>query len=319
MLIDNQNLLIKFLGVFAIALVFRWFGKHRGIIAIVSNRSLHQLPAVKGLGIILLSLPLFTWDYHTELNLLYAMLLPCLVAGFLDDLLNFSLPIRLVQYVICAGLLSVSVYHGSQIDIPLLATFILLPLVFFIIINYINFTDGIDGYLSVLIITLLVYSCTLYNETSVVYPLSLNLLIFFFVFLFFNFFTPLKSFIGDAGSMGCSAILIFYIVRIIDNPHFNPVLFAIIFLPTVVDFVLCQFIRLFILRLGVRPHRSHAYQNMAVRFGSHATIIIGLVSLQAVFLTLAYVLGDYSWMILLLAFCFYVAVSLRFGPLYSSA
>ena len=130
MLIDNQNIIIKFFAVIVIALVFRWFGKHRGIIAIASTRSLHQVPTVKGLGVILLSLPLFIWDYHTELNLLYAMLLPCLLAGFLDDLLNFSLPIRLVQYVICAGLLSVSVYHGAGLDIPLLATFIMLPLVF---------------------------------------------------------------------------------------------------------------------------------------------------------------------------------------------
>ena len=138
--------------------------------------------------------------------------------------------------------------------------------------------------------------------------------------LYFNW-PPAKFFIGEAGtsfnSFTISAIIMISLWKS------TPILFVWLILLAyyLTDTSLTTFIRLFKYpQTWYRPHRSHAYQNLARIWGNHLKMLSIVWSINLLWLLplalLAYYIPEKGWLFCLFAYLPLILFALRFGPLY---
>lgn len=219
------------------------------IIDLPNNRSSHKLPTPRGGGVVVAIISQLTIIllYLLELlsgNIFLALSCSFILAilGFIDDLINLSIKIRLFfQFIISfIALLSILFIFfspcGSQflglglrflraeslgLGLGALGILKLLGLLFLLVwsINLFNFMDGTDGLAGVeAIFVLCLGGILIYLITNNIHFSSYLFLISFIILGFLKFnWPPAKIFMGDAGSyflgflIGISALISHYI------------------------------------------------------------------------------------------------------------
>ena len=274
---------------------------HKQLLDIPNDRSLHSVPTPRGGGaaIVLVFtaaiIALLASDYIETKNAVILIGCGSLVAltGFLDDrqLLSHArsrLALHFVAAVVAVsalgGLPSLPVF-GTDVSLGFfggaLATVYLVWL-----LNLFNFMDGIDGISGAEVVSVCGTAAFLIHRTTHDYniaSLPLALAAATLGFLVFNW-PPAKIFMGDVGSGFVGFIIGIFSLIAADRVGSLGWVWAILLGVFIVDATVTLIGRLFRKQKLHVAHRSHAFQHLALRLGSHKPVTIGVVAINLLWL-----------------------------------
>jgi len=228
----------------------------------INDRSSHNTLATKSGGIsiftgfFIITLVLYFYNYEIYD---FSLLLPLglmFITGVYDDFYNADFKLKFFIQLIVAKLLIdqgffVNNLHGLMgiFEISYIISQLITALVFLAIVNSINFTDGIDGLASSLIIFYLITFEALMGFSSPLFYLNLVTVFLIIPFYFFNVKKKNKVFLGDAGSLFLGSLvylnMLLYLDKTNNHHSLNPVLISF----TILIYPLLDLIRVFFLRI----------------------------------------------------------------------
>lgn len=304
-------LFIFFLLAFAMTYFMRAYALKKNIIDTPNERSSHSAPTPRGGGVAvvcsyLLALAVLMYSQqltvHIGLTLMVAGFTIALL-GFLDDHGHINSMLRLaVHFVVAIGVVislggfsEVTVFNGLQLGFManIIAVLFLVWL-----LNLYNFMDGINGIASVEAITTTASMAILYSllNTSLNSDLLWLLAACVFGFLLWNF-PKAKIFMGDA----CSGFLglTLGVLALIALKE-NLALFCawIICLGVfVVDATYTLIKRVLSGYKMYDAHRSHSYQILSRKWGSHTPVTLAIAAINLLWLfPIAYMTVIQQWL-----------------------
>ncbi len=230
-------------------------------------------------------------------SLLWALLAPTLpvaMVGLIDDRGHVASPVRfgvhlgvsLIAVVFCNQIAPVGAWVESVgwNWMPLPMVWLVMVIALSWLINLFNFMDGIDGILSIEVISVLCcfvgYLYLVAPDTQTP-PMSVSLVLISATTGFFCWnFPRAKLFMGDVGS-GFSGLAIGIIVSLSVLSSTVTLWFWLVLLAVFwVDATYTLLRRIADRQPFLQAHRSHAYQILARRWNSHAkvSLIVGAVN-----------------------------------------
>ena len=252
-----------------------------------NKRSSHFTPIPTGGGISFVLVSCFFSYFSGFLLPLYC--LPLAIIGFLDD--KFRVPAYL-RYIFQLGTVLCILKRSENIEnlvLNLNHNEYLLCLLFFIIfgtaiINFINFMDGLDGFICLNMILVFSFSAFIINNA-----------IFFIVsslvgFIFWNW-APAKVFMGDVGSTYLGALLFGIIVNA--NNLLNSFSVFIIISPILCDALICVIRRLLIGQNIFKAHKMHLYQRLNQAGFSHSLVTLLYFTMSLILLIAVILVNSY--------------------------
>ena len=261
-----------------------YYAHKKQLLDIANHRSshTHATPRIGGLSFVLLiSLIIFGYVFFIAQGLatsiLYFILLPIIIValtGLADDIKGISQSARFIVYFFCA-LVALGNFQAlfAQPYWLIVIVGLLLSLSLSWLINLFNFMDGIDGIAaseSIFILAALAFFSYQGGEIKLSYLLLLCIAPLL-GFLILNW-QPAKIFMGDIGStfLGCLiACLCLYAI----NAKLLSIYAAIILLACfIVDASWTLAYRLLSGQKWYQAHRSHHYQILARKIGSHQKV-----------------------------------------------
>ncbi|MEM7281050.1 MAG: glycosyltransferase family 4 protein [Pseudomonadota bacterium] len=291
-----------------------------GFVAIPNQRTMHSgaVPVGGGIVFALIWLALLSVMYglgqvsSTVFLALFGGGAALALLGVVDDIKNLSATMKFGSQIGVAlwGLYWVGdmpnlAILSNTFDLGILAS-VLGGLMILWMCNLFNFTDGIDGFLasgSVFIGATM--AVILHLEQMYVYSMMLYLLtIAVMGFLWFNW-PPAKLFMGDAGSLFLGYILcILMFITCKENPTLLWV-WLIVMGYFLVDTTSTLVLRILFRPPFYEPHRDHAYQTLAGRWGSHLRVTGLVLCIKIVWLLplafVAYRFPEYGSLVFLIA------------------
>ena len=242
-----------------------------------NHRSSHNTIATRTGGIgIFLTLFLTSLFYYFNSNEIFdfSLFVPLsimFIVGVYDDFYNANFKMKFLLQIIVAKIIIdqgyvISNYHGlfGLYEVPWILAQISTVFVFLVIINAINFIDGVDG----LAITEVIKTIILieFFSSNLTFLSSLGFLVIscLIPLYYFNFKKQGKVFLGDAGSLLLGSIVAIYIFYVLGDSYqintsyqVNKVLFSIL----VLIYPLLDLLRVFIIRIKNRTSPFEADQN----------------------------------------------------------
>ena len=314
--------------------------KRHGIFAIPNSRSLHHSNTTHGGGIVfaivfLLGLVILFLLEHLPANAFIAMVgggTVITLVGFMDDVFEVSARLRFAIHVglsalilICFGGFQALPVGGISINLGW-AGHILAVLALVWLINLYNFMDGIDGMAAsgAVFTGLAVAGISLILSGSVIEALIPAYLAATVAgFLLFNW-PPAVLFMGDSGSTFLGYIFGAFLVMTVTNGTMSLWSWVIILGCFIADTGTTLALRIWMIKKWYQvAHRSHAYQNLARVWKSHKMVTGGVVLINIFWLLPMALLSmhypDIAPFIALIALLPLIGISLKYGPLYSSA
>jgi Fuc2NAc and GlcNAc transferase len=297
----NLSLLVILSGSVVLAttltLIVRGSALRKQLLDIPNERSLHTVPTPRGGGAAIVLVffasiaALTATNFATTTNA--AILIGCgaLVAltGFLDDrqLLSHARS-RLALHFI-AAVIAVSVLGGLP-TLPVFGTDVsigifggILATIYLVwLLNLFNFMDGIDGISGAEVVSVCGTAAFLIHRTTDDYniaSLPLALAAATLGFLVFNW-PPAKIFMGDVGSGFVGFIIGIFSLIAADSVGSLGWVWVILLGVFIVDATVTLIGRLIRKQKLHVAHRSHAFQHLALRFGSHKPVTIGVVAIN---------------------------------------
>lgn len=304
------SLFIFFVLAFAMTYFMRAYALKKNIIDNPNERSSHSIPTPRGGGgavvcsyLVALAVLIYSQQLtvHIGLTLMVAGFVIALL-GFLDDHGHINSMLRLAIHFLVAigavislgGFAEVTIFNGVQLGFiaNIVAVLFLVWL-----LNLYNFMDGINGIASVEAITATVSMAILYYvlNTSLNSDLLWLLAACVFGFLLWNF-PKAKIFMGDA----CSGFLglTLGILALIALKE-NLALFCawIICLGVfVVDATYTLIKRVLSGYKMYDAHRSHSYQILSRKWGSHTPVTLAVAAINLLWLfPIAYITTTQQW------------------------
>lgn len=295
-----SGVLIFFLSTIASAMIvcaLMRAGKSLPLMDRPNERSSHSKPTMRGGGVAIVSVVTVATILEWHFSSFAAPAVVIVITGALlvggiglaDDLLNLSAAVRLVFQFIASCVVIALVYQallpaGTFAKSHLLTSLLMIATLFGMLwlINLYNFMDGIDGIAGVeglsvaLSVVLVILLQGVDSQFTGVLIASAGACLGFLVFNW----PPAKIFMGDVGS-GFLGFL-FASMALVTHLETSVTVWtwAIVLAVFLVDASLTLSVRLLRGERIHEPHRSHAYQNAARRFGSHrfVTAIVALIN-----------------------------------------
>ena len=301
----NPSLLVIFSGSAVLAalltLIIRKSALHKELFDVPNDRSLHTVPTPRGGGaaIVLVFtaaiIALTATDFLETKNAMILIGCGAVVAltGFLDDrqLLSHARSRLALHFV--AALIAVSALGGLP-TLPVFGTDVslgffggVLATIYLVwLLNLFNFMDGIDGISGAEVVSVCGAAAFLIHRTTHDYniaSLPLALATATFGFLIFNW-PPAKIFMGDVGSGFVGFVIGIFSLVTADSVGSLGWVWIILLGFFIVDATVTLIGRLVRKQKPHVAHRSHAFQHLALRFGSHKPVTIGVVAVNLVWL-----------------------------------
>ena len=282
------------------------------------ERKVHKavIPTLGGLGIfagfIVATLMGVPQGITTDLQYFAAASIVIFFLGMKDDILVLSASKKFIGQLIAAGILikfagvQITNMHGflGIYEIPHYASIALSLFTIIVITNSFNLIDGIDGLAGSLgLLTTLVFGTYFFYINQLAYAVMAFALAGSLIsFLLYNF-SPAKIFMGDTGSLLLgliNSILVIKFINLAGTPGVNLPLaaapaigFAILMIP------LFDTLRVFGLRILDRrspfsPDRTHVHHFLLDIGFSHKKITLYCVSLNILFIAMAYGLRNFG-------------------------
>jgi len=271
-----------------------------------NHRSSHKTLATRtgGIGIFITILIISIYYYFQGIELFdYSLFIPLgimFVIGVYDDLYNADFKLKFFLQIIVAKILIdqgyvISNYHGlfGLYEVPWILAQVSTVFIFLVVVNAINFIDGIDGLaISEFIKITLVFEFFSDGLTYLA-PLGLLVVTSILPLYYYNFKKKNKVFLGDGGSMLLGTIVVIYCFSTFDdgfyfkpNFNFNKTYFIIL----VLLYPLFDLLRVFILRIkkGKSPFiadQRHLHHFLIKKSNSP---VITIILIQVVYFVVVY-------------------------------
>lgn len=261
-------LALSFLLHFGIQKVFIYYNKFDDI----NYRSSHKTHATLtgGIGIFSTLLLISLFYYFQGIELFdYSLFIPLgimFVVGVYDDFYNADFKLKFFLQIIVAKILIdqgfvISNYYGlfGLYEIPWLLAQLSTVFVFLVLVNALNFIDGIDGLAITEVIKILLLIEFLNEATTSLFPLGVIIISSLIPLYYFNFKKTNKIFLGDGGSLLLGTLVMIYVMTVLDvnfiiKTEVNKVLYSIL----VLIYPLFDLLRVFTIRIinGYSPFRA---------------------------------------------------------------
>lgn len=289
------------------------------------ERKVHKavIPTLGGLGIFggfILAILMGVPNNSNNFQYFIASLMVVFFLGVKDDILLLSASKKFIGQLISAGI--IIRFGGIQItnmhgflgfgEIPHIASILLTSFTIIVITNSFNLIDGVDGLAGSLgLLTSMVFGSYFFITNQIMFSvMAFSLAGSLVGFLIYNF-SPAKIFMGDTGSLLIGLLNAVFVIRFISSTGSTsfPILsapavgFAILIVP------LFDTLRVFGLRIIKRrspfsPDRNHIH-HFLLDFGlSHKMITLVCVTVNILFIALAYTLRNLGTSLVLLALGF---------------
>lgn len=270
-----------------------------------NHRSSHKTLATRtgGIGIFLTVLTISLYHYFQKVELFdYSLFIPLgimFIIGVYDDLYNADFKLKFLLQIIVAKILIdqgyvISNYHGlfGLYEVPWLLAQASTVFVFLVVVNAINFIDGIDG-LAISEVTKIILIIEYFsNGLTILSPLGSLIITSIIPLYYFNFKKERKVFLGDGGSMLLGAIVMIYILNVLGSNYsfnneysINKTLFSVL----VLIYPLFDLLRVFILRIKKGgspfiPDKNHIHHFIQLKVKNHILVTIIIISTQLLLL-----------------------------------
>ena len=272
-----------------------------------NHRSSHKTLATRtgGIGIFSNLLVISLFYYFQGIELFdYSLFIPLgimFVVGVYDDFYSANFKLKFFLEIIVAKILIdqgyvISNYHGlfGLYEVPWLLAQFSTVFVFLVVVNAINFIDGIDGLAITEVIKTLLLIEFLSKTTTSLVPLGTLVIASLIPLYYFNFKKKRKVFLGDGGSLLLGTLVMIYLFYVLgsdfafnEDHQLNKVLFAVI----VIIYPLVDLLRVFIIRIkdGKSPFEAdkrHIHHFLLKKFESPviSDVIITALSVLLVYL-----------------------------------
>ena len=287
-----------------------WFIKLKKFDAI-NHRSAHRSKAVKNGGITIF-FTLFIFSIYFYLNQIepfdFSLLIPLgimFVVGVYDDFYNADFKLKFFLQIIVAKILIdqgfvIDNFHGvlGINEIPRLASQLFTTFVFLVIVNSINFIDGIDGLAITETIKVILLVEFFANSQTPLYALGMTTLVGLLPLFYFNFKKDYKVFLGDAGSLFLGTLIAIYIFYLLGPEYqFKPNLLANkpLFAVCLISYPLVDLLRVFIIRVinkksPFRPDQNHLHHLLLKRQYPHFIIVLIIQFFTLLFLSVPFII-----------------------------
>ena len=285
-----------------------WFTKLQKFDAI-NHRSVHIVKATKTGGIaVFLTLFLFSIYYYLNEAQIYdySLLIPLgimFVVGVYDDFYNADFKLKFFLQIIVAKILIdqgfvIDNFHGVMglQEIPRLAAQLFTGFVFLVIVNAINFIDGIDGLaITEAIKVILLVEFFSLNSTAL-FSLGMITILSLLPLYYFNFKKNYKVFLGDAGSLFLGTLIATYLFYVLGSEYtFNPI-FLInkpLLTMSLISYPLIDLLRVFVIRIRNKkspfaPDQNHLHHLLLKKGYPHFLIVIIIQSLSFLLLLFSF-------------------------------
>ena len=329
---------VFFFSIFLLYLYRKYTIKSNSFIAIPVSRSSHNISTPTGAGFIvaitylvitLALLVIFDFQHTEKITYFYIGALFSTIYGFYDDLSDRGTLPKLIVQIILAGWLIFLFNEYLNYVMPFEAMIyrvITMFLLWFFLVwfsNAINFMDGIDGMLASGSLLILLSSSILMVLVNIqsVNAFFLSILIPILLgFLYFNF-SKSKLFLGDSGSLFLAYFLSFFVLETLSQQELNIWAWIILFSHFLTETTLTTMLRIFLTKDWYKPHKSHAYQNLARILDDHKKVTLSSIFFHILWLLpLAYgaiLMPNLGFALFLLASFPVIIITLLYGPLYS--
>ena len=261
----------------------------------VNKRSSHTSIATRTGGVsIFLSLFIFSLFYYSQdiQPFDFSLIIPTgimFLVGVYDDFYKADFRLKFFMQIIVAKLLIdqgfvIDNYHGlfGLYEVPWLLAQATTVFVFVVIVNAINFIDGIDGLaLTECLKVFVIFELLIWNESP--FTILTQILVLSGIPLYyFNFKKTNKVFLGDAGSLFLGTCVCVYIFNILGtnyslNPSFqsNKVIFTVL----LIFYPLIDVLRVFIIRIQkgtspFLPDKNHIHHWILLKTNNHKTVLL---------------------------------------------
>ena len=273
-----------------------------------NHRSSHKTLATRtgGIGVFLTVLIISLFYYTQSIEIFdYSLFIPIgimFIIGVYDDFYNADFKLKFLLQIIVAKILIdqgyvISNYYGlfGLYEVPWLLAQITTVFVYLVVVNAINFIDGIDGLaISQAIKTIILIELISANSSPLIVLGGLTISCLLPLY-YFNFKKRGKIFLGDGGSLLLGTIVMVYLLYLLGpsynlGPEFqiNKVLVSVL----VVLYPLIDLLRVFSLRIskGQSPFKAdqnHIHHRFLNYFKNHLKTLLAIISLEAIILLIA--------------------------------
>jgi UDP-N-acetylmuramyl pentapeptide phosphotransferase/UDP-N-acetylglucosamine-1-phosphate transferase len=291
------------------------------------------IPSLGGLGIfagfIIAALVAIPFAQAAEFQYFMAAAFVIFFLGLKDDILIISPVKKFIGQVLAAFLIiykggvQIESMHGflGMQELPEMFSLLLTYFAVIVIINSFNLIDGVDGLagsLGLMATTILGFYFMKIGAVpyaALAFSLAGSLL----AFLIFNFH-PAKIFMGDTGSLLIgllTSILVIKFINIALSPvtglplEASPAIGFVLLMIPLLDTLRVFAIRIFNRRSPFSPDRNHVHHLLLDRGFSHRGITLTLVSINLLFITLAYqarTIGS-TWLVIGIVSFFFAGIS----------
>ena len=266
-------LFVLFIG---IELMYFKIADKYNIIDKPNSRSSHTSVTLRGGGIlfpIAISIAFFLGYVSWPITIAVALVA---IVSFIDDIKPLSQLPRFASHLIAVGLVFYDLNFFNE-------AFWLLPIVFVLMIGWVNafnFMDGING-ITVLYALIAIVSFAMLPTNEYSLPLLITMGISCFVFGLFNVRKKAKTFAGDVGSISMALFLGYLMIKtVMETGQFGFILFFSVY---GIDAVITIISRLRKKENIFEAHRSHLYQYLANEKGySHIVVALYYAVIQLV-------------------------------------
>lgn len=317
--------------------VYLRFASKYGPYATPNYRSLHQkvIPRGAGLAVVFAALIAYLclyFDHDLSVSQLMVYVIGGVVVaamGAADDRLDISARYRMPFQFLTAGWICYWFRGLAPIDVGFaiinLGVFgniaLVVALVWFY--NLYNFIDGVDGVASsatIFLCTSLGLILCFQHQQTLAFILAL-LGVSSAGFLVFNW-PPARMFLGDAGTSFMAYILSAVFVESLWHNAAGLWSWLIVGGFYFTDTTLTTTVRILKVPGWYRPHRSHAYQNLARVWNSHRKVVLLVMAINIIWviplLLLALKYEAWAIAVTVLVYVPLTALCLKYGPLFAN-
>mgnify|MGYP001048232943 FL=1 len=278
----------------------------------INHRSSHNTLATRtgGIGLFFSLLIVSLYYYFQGIELFdYSLFVPLsimFVVGVYDDFYNADFKLKFLLQIIVAKILIdqgyvISNYYGlfGLYEVSWLLAQASTVFVFLVVVNAINFIDGIDGLAISQVFKTLVIIEVFSVEFTPLYSMGLILVLAILPLYYFNFKRKRKVFLGDSGSLLLGTVVSIYAFYLLSENYtinqslsINKTLLSVI----VLVYPLTDLIRVFVIRLKNKkspfePDQNHLHHFFFKKTKSqfYSVLIILLIDFFILSLTFLFI------------------------------
>jgi UDP-N-acetylmuramyl pentapeptide phosphotransferase/UDP-N-acetylglucosamine-1-phosphate transferase len=266
-----------------------------------NHRSSHNTLATRtgGIGLFAVVFLVSFYYYFQGIEIFdYSLFIPVsimFIVGVYDDFYNADFKLKFFLQIIVAKILIdqgfiISNYHGflGLYEVPNIVAQLSTVFVFLVIVNSINFIDGIDGLALTEVIKTIVLVEIFSSKATPFAALGILLIASMLSLYYFNFKKKQKVFLGDGGSLLLATVMAIYALHVLGkNFNFTPELRInkTLFSVLILLYPLMDLLRVFVIRVrdkkspfeADKRHIHHFLQN---KFNNHFKVTLALLILE---------------------------------------